>query len=142
MIRYPSRSAFRWLAFIALGLQVCAYAFSLFGFHSGGQHAADALAWCGYGSVLPYKVVYIWGRIYPILFIIGLLFLALLQGWARYFLLCLILISVLLIPFSGLSVTDSFTGFTFSLANLAYWIPFLLSFFRPCADYFDLARKA
>jgi hypothetical protein len=142
MIPFPSKRDFRLLTLVAVALQVIAMLSWLFGWILGGDAARTTLQSASYGSILPYQVVYWWGQAYPILFCIGLLFFFLFKGWSRIFLLGLLCISLALVPFSGLNVTDAMPSFLYSLANLVFWIPFLLSFFTPCSEYFNKPQNS
>ena len=141
MIPFPSKPVFRGLSLAAVVLQVIAMLSWICDWTFGGEAANTALQWSSYGSILPYAIVYWWGQAYPILFSIGLLFFFLFHGWSRIFLLCLLVISLLLTPLSGLSVSDALSSFLYSLANLVFWLPFLLSFFSPCSEYFNKTQN-
>jgi hypothetical protein len=141
MFPFPNKRAFRGLTLVAVVLQVLAMISWICDWTSAGEAARTALQWSSYGSILPYEIVYWWGQSYPILFSVGLLFFFLLQGWSRIYLFGLLVLSLLLIPFSGLTVSDSLSSFLYSLANLFFWIPFLLSFFPPCSEYFNKTQN-
>jgi hypothetical protein len=136
MFQFPRKDTFRRLILLAIALQIVAMTFTICHWVSGGRAARTALQWAGYGSFLPYNFVYWWGQLFQMLFTIGLLFFFFFHSWSRIFLLGLLLLSVVLVPFSGLRVYDAQTAFLYDIANLVYWVPFLLSFFPPCSEYF------
>jgi hypothetical protein len=133
-MKYPSRPLFRtlaWLGVVAITAQAYWYVVA------SPLSAESAFSWMYYGAVIPERLLPpIWNCVWASYILLSALF-ALGFSWARWLLLCNLILSTLLNLVSGIFVMSASDAFLGSASSLLLWFPFVLSFFEPCSTYFS-----
>lgn len=101
------------------------------------QEISDALEWNYYGAMAPFPLLMAVLWVLLLGYLIGGIGLVCFTRWSRGVLLLVIVLSVLITPFSGLSVSRGLPLAISSLGSMLLLIPLVLSFFPPCSGYFQ-----
>jgi hypothetical protein len=110
------------------------YSFTSWGWsYFGGQ---DALYWVGYGAILHRNLDIVITYATSAGFLISYIGLYFLQNWARYLLLVTTMVSVLLAPLYGISVSSGMESMMGYFLAVFSGVVLAMSFYSGVANYF------
>ena len=140
-VNYPTREQFRYIFLVGLLISILAGLMEGLRIPKPSQEVSDALDWNYWGSTMsPEGQVVIWFLLIGSS-AVGAIGFLLFYGWSRWLLLFAIILEIMSSPFLGLYVIRGITyGFGY-LGGLLFFIPFILSFFQPCSEYFIKTKK-
>ena len=110
-------------------------------FPTPSKEVNDALGWNYYGADIPFGILEVLLGIVLLLYIVGGIGFIFFVSWSRHVLAFSFFNMIALIPFEEIYVTTGVNDFIKYLGNILFLVPFVLSFFHPCCNYFSQESK-
>lgn len=140
-MKHPSKEQIRVLAFAGILLTATGSLFDVFQFPSPTPEESAALEWNYWNALIPYTAqITIWALVGSST-LVGVIGFILFQAWSRWLLLGSMALLALTSPFMGLYVARGLGEGLTTIGGLLFMFPFVLSFFPPCSDYYNVTAN-